>query len=192
MEVALKKQSAAVAALKIFLITLIVSAGISVIANLFLEDLGLVPAIIVVIVLIALGIIFDIIGVAFTSCDEKPFVAMSAKKMGKARTALVLIKKADVVANVCNDVIGDICGIVSGAAGTAIVVKILGSSPTTSEFVLTIAVSALTAAFTVGGKMYGKSYALKNNIKIVETVGSLLSIFDKNVDKKSDKKKDEQ
>ena len=103
--------------------------------------------------LIALGIIFDIIGVAFTSCDEKPFVAKSAKKMGKARRALVLIKKADVVANVCNDVIGDICGIVSGAVGTAIVVKILGSSPTTSEFVLTIAVSALTAAFTVGGKM---------------------------------------
>ncbi|MFR9208374.1 MAG: hypothetical protein ACLVKR_08665 [Lachnospiraceae bacterium] len=69
----MKKQSAAVAALKIFLITLIVSAGISVIANLFLEDLGLVPAIIVVIVLIALGIIFDI-ELAFTSCDEKPFV----------------------------------------------------------------------------------------------------------------------
>ena len=187
----MKKQSAAVAALKIFFITLITSSGVSVIANLFLEDMGLIPAIIVVFVLIALGIIFDIIGVAFTSCDETPFIAMSAKKMGKAKKALALIKKADVVSNVCNDVIGDICSIVSGAAGTAIVVKIIASSPTISEFALTIAVSALTAALTVGGKMYGKSYALKNNIKIVEIVGTLLSIFDKKEKRHSDKKRED-
>lgn len=175
----MKKQSAALAALKIFIITLIVSAGVSVIANLFLEDMGLIPAIIVVVVLILLGIIFDVIGVAFTSCDEKPFIAMSAKKMPKATRALKLIKKADVVANVCNDVIGDICGIVSGAGGTAIVVKIMTSSPQLPELVLTIAVSALTAAFTVAGKMLGKTYAIKNNIKIVETIGAMLTIFDK-------------
>ena len=53
----MKKQSAALAALKIFIITLIVSAGVSVIANLFLEDMGLIPAIIVVVVLILFGII---------------------------------------------------------------------------------------------------------------------------------------
>ncbi len=179
----MKKQGALLAALKIFIITLIVSAGVSVVANLFLEDMGLIPAIVVVIVLILLGITFDIIGVAFTSCDEKPFIAMSAKKMPKATRALKLIKKADVVANVCNDVIGDICGIVSGAGGTAIVVKILSGSPELPEIVLTTAISALTAACTVAGKMYGKSYAIKNNIKIVETVGSVLSIFDKKTKK---------
>ena len=73
--------------------------------------------------------------------------------------------------------IGDICGIVSGAAGTAIVVKIISSNPSASEIIITTAVSALTAALTVAGKMLGKSYALKNNIKIVETIGVIISFF---------------
>lgn len=176
----MKKQSALVAALKIFIISLIASAGVSIISTLFLEDLGLIPAVVVVIVLILIGIIFDIIGVAFTSCDEKPFIAMASKKMGKAKSALKLIKKADLVSNICNDVIGDICGIVSGAGGTAIVVKILASSPTSSEMFWTILISSFTAAFTIGGKRLGKSYAMNNSIKIVETVGGFFAVFDKN------------
>lgn len=173
----MKKKNALLAALKIFVMTLIISAGVSVIATLFLDDLGLIPAALIVILLIALGIVFDIIGVAFTSCDEKPFIAMSAKKMKRATNALKLIKKADIVSNICNDMIGDICGIVSGAAGTAIVVKIIASHPGASEIIITTAVSALTAALTVAGKMLGKSYALKNNIKIVETIGIIISFF---------------
>lgn len=173
----MKKKNALLSALKIFVMTLIISSGVSVIATLFLDDLGLIPASLIVILLIALGIVFDIIGVAFTSCDEKPFIAMSAKKMKRATNALKLIKKADVVSNICNDMIGDICGIVSGAAGTAIVVKIIASNPSVSEIIITTAVSALTAALTVAGKMLGKSYALKNNIKIVETIGIIISFF---------------
>ena len=179
----MKKNAALVSAIKIFLVSLIISAGVSVICNLFLTDMGIIPAVIVVVALILIGIIFDIIGVAFASCDEKPFIAMSAKRIKKAQRALVLLKMADTVSNVCNDVVGDICGIVSGAAGSAIVIKIVSLSPDASKLVWTIVISSFIAAFTVGGKRLGKSYAMRNNIKIVEIVGGLLSVFGGNTKK---------
>lgn len=177
-------------ALKIFLITLIVSAGISVVAELFLKDMGLVSACLVVLLLVAVGVLFDIIGVAFSSCDQTPFIAMSSRKIKKARRALKLLKKADVVSSVCNDVVGDVCGIVSGAAGAAIVVKIIASAPSSPELAISIAVSALTAAITVAGKAMGKSFALRQNVKIVEAIGAVLSFFEPEPAKKQRRKKE--
>lgn len=175
--------------LKMFLITLIVSMGVSLISELFLSDLGIAASTVVLIMLILVGIVFDIIGVAFASCEQTPFIAMSSRKIKKAVHALKLLKKADVVANVCNDVIGDVCGIVSGAAGAAIVAKILLQAKNTSELALGIVMSGLIAALTVAGKALGKGYAMKNRVKIVETIGSILCIFSGNKEKKHDKAK---
>lgn len=175
--------------IKMFLITLITSMGVSVISELFLADMGVIPSALVVIALITLGIIFDIIGVAFSSCDQTPFIAMSSRKIKKAVYALKLLKKADIVSNVCNDVIGDVCGIVSGAAGAAIVAKIIMQAQNISEFALGIGMSGLVAALTVAGKAMGKGYAMKNNVKIVETIGGILCIFDRNKEKKHGKAK---
>ena len=172
-------KSGRLAALKIFIASFLISIGVSVIAELFLTDMGLVAAIIVVLILIMSGIFFDIIGVAFTSCDQTPFVAMSSRKIKSASHALKLLKKADIVANICNDVIGDICNIVSGAAGAAIVIKIMTTANETLEFILGIAISSVIASFTVAGKTLGKGYAIKNNIKIVEFCGKLI-VFLKN------------
>lgn len=174
-----KSRSGKLWVLKIFLITLIISGGISVAAELFLNDMGIVPACLVVLVLIVVGVIFDMIGVAFASCDHVPFIAMSSKKIKKATRALKLLKKAEMVSSICNDVIGDVCGIVSGAAGAAIVAKILLSAQGMSDIVVSISVSALIAAFTVAGKAIGKSFAIGKNIQIVETIGSILSVFDR-------------
>lgn len=175
--------------LKMFIITLITSTGVSVVSELFLADLGLIPSALVVIALIALGIVFDIIGVAFSSCDQTPFIAMSSRKIKKAVYALKLLKKADIVSNVCNDVIGDVCGIVSGAAGAAIVVKILMQAESISEFALGIGMSGLIAALTVAGKAMGKGYAMRNNVKIVETIGSIVCFFSGKKEKKNGKAK---
>jgi CBS domain containing-hemolysin-like protein len=176
-------------ALKMFIITLIISTGIDLIVELFLADLGIITAIIIVAILIFIGIIFDIIGVGFTSCDHRPFVAMCAKKIKRANRALKLLKNADVVSNVCNDVIGDVCGIVSGAAGAAITLKILLTFEGASSIIIGIGVSSLIASFTVAGKALGKNFALKNNVKIVENVGAFLSLFERNTNgKKSDSK----
>ena len=131
--------------LKIFLITLIVSVGVSLVSKLFLADLGIGLSLIVLFSLILIGILFDIIGTAFASCEQTPFIAMSSRKIKKAVHALKLLKSADIVANVCNDVIGDVCGIVSGAAGAAIVAKIVMQAKDASELVISIGMSALSA-----------------------------------------------
>ncbi len=162
---------------KIFVITLFISAGVSVAAEYFISNLSLLAAVFVLLGLVAVGIVFDIVGVSFASCDQAPFVAMSSKKIAKATHALRLLKNADIVSNFCNDVVGDICGIVSGAAGASITLKALVFAPTASELAISIVVSALIAALTVAGKAWGKSYALKNDKKIVMSIGAIAHFF---------------
>jgi len=163
--------------LKIFLITLFLSGGITLVAELFLGQMGLVAAVAVVVVLILLGILFDIIGVAFASCDQTPFIAMASRKVPRASQSLRLLKNADAVSSVCNDVIGDVCGIVSGAAGAAIVARLVMVAQSGWEIWLSVGISALVAACTVGGKAMGKKYAMRNNVKIVGMVGAICSLF---------------
>ena len=172
--------------IKIFFLTLIISAGVSVAAEYFISKLSLIAAIGVLAALIIIGILFDTVGVAFASCDQKPFMAMSAKKDKKAYFALKLLKNADIVSNFCNDVIGDICGIVSGAAGAAITLKAIALNASIPELIVSIAVSALIAASTVAGKSWGKRLALKKSKEIVLSVGNIVYFFNK--DKAPNKK----
>lgn len=163
--------------IKIFFITLFISAGVSVAAEYFISNLSLIASVGILILLIAVGVLFDIVGVAFASCDQAPFIAMSAKKNVKAHYALKMLKNADVVSNFCNDVIGDICGIVSGAAGAAITLKALVFNFPFPDIVASIAISALIAAITVAGKAWGKSIALKRNKDIVLSIGTIVNFF---------------
>ena len=110
-------------------------------------------------------------------CDEKPFIAMSSKKIKQAAYALPLLKNREIVSNFCNDVVGDICGIVSGAAGATISIKILLFSTSVSETFIGIAISSITAALTVGGKAWGKRFAIRNDKKIVIFLGSVIHFF---------------
>lgn len=176
--------------IKIFFLTLIISAGVSVAAEYFISELSLIAAVGVLAALIIIGLLFDTVGVAFSSCDQKPFMAMSAKKDIKAYHALKLLKNADIVSNFCNDVIGDICGIVSGAAGAAITLKAIAFNSSIPEIVMSIVISSLIAAFTVAGKAWGKRLALKKSKEIVLGVGSVVSFFKKDaaMNKKNEKK----
>lgn len=176
--------------IKIFFVTLIISAGVSVAAEYFISKLSLIAAAFVLAALIIIGILFDTVGVAFSSCDQKPFMAMSAKKDIKAYYALKLLKNADVVSNFCNDVIGDICGIVSGAAGAAITLKAVAFNASLPEFAVSIIISALIAASTVAGKAWGKKLALQKSKEIVLGVGNIVHFFKKDgtAKKKNEKK----
>lgn len=165
---------------KVFIISLIISAAFSVVANVFMKSMPLWAAVIVLLVIILIGIVFDIIGVAFASCDQKPFISMSSKKIKKAQTALRLLKNADMVSNICNDVIGDICGIVSGSAGAVIALIVCADAADEAEMIAGIVIASFTAALTISGKAAGKKYAIKNNINIVEWVGSVLAVFKRN------------
>jgi len=174
--------------IKIFFITLILSAGVSVITEYFMSEVELAAAVGVLAALIVVGIIFDIVGVAFASCDQEPFIAMSAKKDMRAHQALKLLKNADIVSNFCNDVIGDICSIVSGAAGAAITLKAIVMGLPASDFTISIVVSALISASTVAGKAAGKTVAMKKNKEIVMIIGGITNFFRPGKKKKNEKK----
>ena len=164
-------------ALKIFIITLILTAGISVVTEMLMDKMSVVAAAFIILFIMLIGIFFDIIGIAFATCDPTPFVSMASKKIKKAKSAIRLLQNADIVSNICGDVVGDICGIVSGAAGVAVAVKIAIHASGTPEFVWTIIISSVIASLTVAGKAAGKSIAIRNNKQIVSFVAYVLALF---------------
>ncbi len=149
----------------IFFTTIVLSSTISFFSSTVLEKAGLVEAFLVLLLIVLLGIVFDIIGVAVMSADEKPFHSMAAKKVPGASEALRLLRNAEKVSNFCNDVIGDICGVVSGSASAVVAVRALSSlnSETASQLLM----SALVAAVTISGKACGKNIAMSRATQIV-------------------------
>lgn len=129
---------------------------------------------------IIIGIIFDMIGTATTVAGEKPFHAKATKRLSGAAQSILIIRNADKVASFCNDVVGDICGTVSGALGAAIVFQIVASRSqwTTYESVFSMIMTGLVASLTVGGKAAGKRTALGESEKIVYLVGRSLEWFE--------------
>ncbi|MEX1307437.1 MAG: hypothetical protein AB1Z19_02825 [Eubacteriales bacterium] len=168
-------------ALKIFFISLLLAAVVSVVAEYFTQGLSVFAAFFILILIVVLGVLADVVGVAFATCDQQPFIAMSAKRIPNAKAALNLLKKADIVSNFCNDVIGDICGIVSGAAGAAIALKVVTQAAAEGQSLIesgvAIGLSSLIAASTVAGKAIGKTIAMKRNREIVSMIGSLVVFF---------------
>ncbi|MBU5311038.1 hypothetical protein KQI38_03295 [Tissierella carlieri] len=159
--------------------TFIMSIIVSVITENLVTNLDIVAAFIVLIVIILIGIIFDIIGIAVTTAEEKPFHAMAANKVEEAKFAIKLVRNAGQVSNFCNDVIGDISGILSGAAGTTIIYKLMNRYSLVDGTVLTIIITSLIAAFTVGGKAFGKSIALFNYERIIYSIAKILNLIEK-------------
>ena len=164
-------------ALKIFIITLILTAGITVVTESLMDRMSIIAAAFIILVIVLIGVVFDIIGIAFAACTPQPFISMASKKIKRAKSAIRLLRNADVVSNICGDVVGDICGIVSGAAGVAIALKIAVTNPDSPEMVWTIIMSSIIAALTVAGKAAGKSIAIKKNKEIVSFVAYALSFF---------------
>ena len=161
----------------IFITAFILSIVFSFISTTAIEGLSLIPAILVLLLVIFIGILFDIIGVAVMVGKESDFNAMAAKKIPGAKTSLNLIKNSEKVSNICADVVGDVAGVLSGSIAALIAFNI------TSEFGLSFNVqfiiSAIVASLTIGGKAIGKGIAQRNTTKIVGFVGKILKLFKK-------------
>lgn len=175
---------------KILIATLIISGGISVVTESLMDRVSIIAAAFIILAIMLIGILADGIGIAFASCDAAPFISMASKKIKRAKSAIRLLQNADIVSNVCNDVIGDICGIVSGAAGAAISIKIAVTEP--GSFIWPIVISSVIAAMTVAGKALGKSFAIRKNKEIVSVVSYLFMFFagDNKKDKNNGRKKE--
>ena len=162
--------------LRVFFIAVILSALLSFFSSTALDGAGYVVACLVLIAFIALGIVFDMIGVAVTAADPKPFHSMAAHKEKGGKEAIRLLSNANRVSSICNDVVGDICGIVSGATGAVIVTR-LQNALSVKSVLISVAVTALVSGLTIGGKALGKTFAMKQSTKVVYWAGRFLHIF---------------
>lgn len=173
----LKKEKVNVSwVLTIIFLAFTISFGLSFISQIAIPNLSLFFGILLTLVFIFIGILFDIVGVAVTGSDEKVFHSMNSRKVKGANVAVKFKKNADKVSSFCCDVIGDICGIVSGAAGTAIT-AILVSKFNCDLLITGLIVSAVIASVTIGGKAIGKSFAINKSDIILYEFAKLVSYF---------------
>ncbi len=153
-----------------------ISFAFSFTSEMIIPNVNIMVGILLVVVFILLGVLFDMVGVAVTAADEKPFHSMNARKVKGADIAVKLKKNADKVASFCNDVVGDICGVVSGSAGAIIALSLSQVIPM-DKFMITLLVTSVIAAFTIGGKAIGKSYAMNKSNRILYQFAKSISYF---------------
>lgn len=155
----------------IFFVTIFISGTISALSDVIMANSSMPVAFLILFAIILIGIIFDIIGMAVASADEKPFHAMAARKVAGAKESIALLRNAERVSSICNDVVGDICGVVSGSASALIASQILAKFDFSLPQIVSLCMSALAAGLTVGGKAIGKSFAVNSSTEIVHGVG---------------------
>ena len=126
----------------IFLVTIFVSGTISFSSDLIMANSSMFVAFIILLAIVLIGIIFDIIGVAVTSADERPFHSMASRRVPGAQESIRLLRNAERVSSICNDVVGDICGVVSGSASATIAAQVLQNFEWTYESMIPLIMSA--------------------------------------------------
>ena len=169
----------------VFFTTLVVSGLIGLVSDEVMASSSLPVAFGILLFIVLLGIVFDIIGMAVASADEKPFHSMAARKVPGAQEAIRLLRNAERVSSICNDVVGDICGVVSGSASATIAALILTHVDTAWPRGVSLVMSSLVAGLTVGGKATGKTFAVSSCTQIVHMVGRILSAWNRLKKKKS-------
>lgn len=142
----------------------LISIVFSLLSEIIISNVGTIISIVLLLLVILIGVLFDMIGISVTVADIKTFNSMASKKVRGASLAVNFIKNAEKLSSFCNDVIGDICGIISGALSSAISV-ILVNNLGFNLLLTTLFITGLVAALTIGGKALGKSFAInKSNI----------------------------
>ena len=169
----------------VFFTTLVVSGLIGLVSDEVMASSSLPVAFGILLFIVLLGIVFDIIGMAVASADEKPFHSMAARKVPGAQEAIRLLRNAERVSSICNDVVGDICGVVSGSASATIAALILTHVDTAWPRGVSLVMSSLVAGLTVGGKAIGKTFGDSSCTQIVHMVGRILSAWNRLKKKKS-------
>ena len=165
--------------IKAFLLTFFICILISGLSNTIASNANIWILVFITIIIILVGIIFDIIGTAVLTADEATFHAKASNKIRGSKESIHLIKNASNIANFCNDIIGDICGIVSGSMGAMIAITIANRFSINPTIVALI-ISSIISSIMVGGKAIGKNIAVKKSDSIIFRVGKLLNKTKKN------------
>ena len=162
-----------------FISSFVITVVLTILSNEVLGKMSIVMAFLILIFFILLGVVFDIIGLAIATADEKQFHSMAARKIESAKFAIKLIRNAEKVSSFCNDVIGDIAGIISGSTGAAIAADLFLFEKERVDFLGRLLIMGLVAAFTVVGKAWGKIIAINHSNYIVNVVSKIVFFFTK-------------
>ena len=162
-------------AVETLFITFALSLLFSYISTNAINNLKLFPAILILVLVVFSGVLFDTIGIAVTVGSEEDFHAKASKKIEGAKSSIKLIRNSAKVANICCDVIGDICGVLSGAISAMLAVRI--ANIFNLNINMNFLISAVVAAVTVGSKAAGKVIGQEHSTEIVHVVGKVLNRF---------------
>ena len=165
----------------IAVITFVLAAVFSIVSSSLLGHVSWIFGLMIVLIIVLIGIVFDMLGIASTAANEAPFNAMAAEKVSGAKEAVIIIKNADKFSSFCNDVIGDISGIISGSATAVVILQIANilQQPEGSsiEVILSALLTSIVAALTVGGKALGKYFAINASTQIVMLAGKVTALL---------------
>ena len=156
---------------KTFILSISLSILFSMISQSLFPSLPVFLSIFIIFFFIFVSVIFDMVGVAFTSIDTEKLEKLSGKK-GYA-SALKLCQNTEKVSSFCGDVVGDICGILSGAGGVSLVVN-MHIQNLNVYFLVTCLISSLIAGLTIFGKAVMKGYAVDKCEVVALKTGALL------------------
>jgi hypothetical protein len=171
-----KQNGAVVYTLVVFVGTFFTACLMSFVSNVILQEMmSFWLGFIVLLLVIFVGVLFDIIGTAVSVCGQSHLNAKASRRIPGAKKALLLTRHASRVANICNDVVGDICGTVSGGIGTALAAFLVASGGTLG-ILCSVGIAGCIAAVTVAGKALGKNLALERADEIIFNVGRLLDL----------------
>lgn len=162
--------------IKIVLISISISMVLTFVSSEVLGSAGYIVAFAFLFVFIFVGIVADVIGVAVMSASLAPFHSMAAHKEPGAAEGIRLIRNAEKVSSICNDIFGDICGIISGSM-SALIISRLMVDLSTENVLFQLFVSGAVTGLTIGGKAVGKTIAVNKSTKIVLNVGLVISFF---------------
>ncbi|WP_339062495.1 hypothetical protein [Tepidibacillus marianensis] len=166
----------------ISIVTLFLSSSFTIVSTIVLSGVNWGIGILVVFIIIFIGVFFDMLGLAAAAAIEKPFHSMASEKINGAKQSIRIVRNADKFSNFCNDVVGDISGIVSGTASAAVVLNLISNlkvgHSTLLYSVVSVVFTATVAALTVGGKAFGKSFAIVNSTQIILFVGKFFSFLE--------------
>lgn len=147
---------------------MVLSIALSVVFSVFSQslfaNLSVFLSLLVIAFFIFVSVVFDMIGVAVTTINEKTIEKYQKQK--GFETATKLCHNREKVSSFCGDVVGDICSILSGAGGVSLAVSINFADPNL-YFLVTCSISALIAGLTIFGKAVMKGYAVDKCEKVV-------------------------
>lgn len=160
----------------VLILSFVLSVFFSFMTSAAMNSISVFFAFLLLLFIIAVNILFDMVGTAVQSAEEEPFHSLASRKVPGARESISVIRHAPQLANLCCDVIGDIAGIISGAT-TALIVAELVSMFSLKGMLPSLIITGFVGALTIGGKAMSKGISMNNGNSIVFVVGKMMYFF---------------